>query len=109
MGMTEDELYLAWVRTQPCIVGHPYVLCDGTPMVVVTEHDGRTEAHHAGKKTAMSKKAPDSTAVPLCRIHHIEITVGAGTFKHHDREQRRSIQDQWIAITRERYLALVAA
>jgi len=54
-----DFAYLAWVKTQQCIV------CE-------TRHQlqlGTTYAHHAGPR-GIRQKASDRTAIPLCWRHH---------------------------------------
>jgi hypothetical protein len=48
--------YLAWVRTQPCILR-------GTDCI------GRTEAHHTARAYG-GLKGCDHSAVPLCSFHH---------------------------------------
>jgi hypothetical protein len=46
--------YLAWIRTLPC---------------AVCKTDKYIEAAHTGPH-GMSQKAPDTSAIPLCRKHH---------------------------------------
>jgi hypothetical protein len=46
--------YLAWIRTQPCLV------CGSTRWV---------EAAHTGPH-GLGQKSPDTSAVPLCAKHH---------------------------------------
>lgn len=46
--------YLAWIRTQPCLV------CGSTRWI---------EAAHTGPH-GLGQKSPDSSAVPLCIRHH---------------------------------------
>lgn len=55
-----DEQYLAWIRTQPCLVGSGL------------DCDGKIDAHHVmpvgcGK---VGSKADDRRTVPLCRTGH---------------------------------------
>ena len=51
---TRDLKYLAWIRTLPCLV------CGRT---------GGIEAAHTGPH-GIGQKSPDTSAVPLCAIHH---------------------------------------
>src|SRR5712691_3617244 len=46
--------YLAWIRTQPCVV------CRATRWI---------EAAHTGPH-GLGQKSPDSSAIPLCTKHH---------------------------------------
>ena len=46
--------YLAWIRTQPCLV------CGSTRWI---------EAAHTGPH-GLGQKSPDTSAVPLCAMHH---------------------------------------
>src|ERR1700719_1407848 len=46
--------YLAWIRTQPCVV------CGATRGI---------EASHTGPH-GLGQKSPDSSAIPLCAKHH---------------------------------------
>lgn len=88
-----DPAYLAWVRTQPCCLRSD--ACEGP-----------IEAHHAGKNPGVAMKAPDATAVPLCRRHHRQITDHTGVFAKMARAFLRAWQDMWIAATRSRYTVL---
>jgi hypothetical protein len=49
-----DSKYLRWIRTLPCVV------CGSTRYI---------EAAHTGPH-GISQKSPDSSAIPLCIIHH---------------------------------------
>ena len=82
----EDSDYLASVRGLPCLVR--------------TEHmcDGPTEAHHAGSK-GMSQRAHDYTAVPLCRLGHMQWHSASGPFRHLDKEGRRAWAEKAIETT----------
>ena len=51
---TRNSRYLAWIRAQPCVV------C-GTRKGI--------EASHTGPH-GLGQKSPDSSAVPLCAMHH---------------------------------------
>lgn len=54
MKPTRRPTYLAWIRTQPCLV------CGSTRWI---------EAAHTGPH-GLSQKSPDTSAVPLCAKHH---------------------------------------
>lgn len=54
MKPVRNPKYLAWIRTQPCLV------CGSTRW---------TEAAHTGPH-GLGQKSPDSSAVPLCARHH---------------------------------------
>src|SRR5579862_6480900 len=54
MKPARSPKYLAWIRTQPCLV------CRSKRAV---------EASHTGPH-GISQKSPDSSAVPLCARHH---------------------------------------
>src|SRR5215469_2831194 len=49
-----DSKYLRWIRTLPCVV------CGSTRYI---------EAAHTGPH-GISQKSPDSSAIPLCVVHH---------------------------------------
>jgi hypothetical protein len=59
-----DEPYLRWIRRLPCCI------CSHTPP---------NDAHHI-TGAGMSLKAPDRTAIPLCRTHHGHYHDGRGYF-----------------------------
>ena len=54
MKPARNPKYLAWIRTQPCLV------CGSTRWI---------EAAHTGPH-GLGQKSPDTSAVPLCAIHH---------------------------------------
>lgn len=54
MKPARNPKYLAWIRTQPCLV------CGSTRWI---------EAAHTGPH-GLGQKSPDSSAVPLCAKHH---------------------------------------
>src|ERR1022692_3181067 len=54
MKPARSPKYLAWIRTQPCLV------CGSTRW---------TEAAHTGPH-GLGQKSPDTSAVPLCAKHH---------------------------------------
>jgi len=88
--------YLAAVRRLPCIVCR----CDNRDI----------EAHHAGKNPGVGLKAPDITAVPLCRRHHRMITGivgGYGIWDWLGEDGRREMQDNWIRETQRRLVAVL--
>jgi hypothetical protein len=54
MKPARNSRYLAWIRTQPCLV------CGSTRWI---------EAAHTGSH-GLGQKSPDTSAVPLCVAHH---------------------------------------
>ena len=54
MKPARNPRYLAWIRTQPCLV------CGSTRWI---------EAAHTGSH-GLGQKSPDTSAVPLCVAHH---------------------------------------
>ena len=54
MKPQRNPAYLAWIRTQPCVV------CRSTRWI---------EAAHTGPH-GLGQKSPDSSAIPLCAKHH---------------------------------------
>jgi len=54
MKPVRNPKYLAWIRTQPCLV------CGATRWI---------EAAHTGPH-GLGQKSPDTSAVPLCAKHH---------------------------------------
>jgi len=54
MKPARNPKYLAWIRTQPCLV------CGATRWI---------EAAHTGPH-GLGQKSPDTSAVPLCAAHH---------------------------------------
>ena len=54
MKPARNPRYLAWIRTQPCLV------CGSTRWI---------EAAHTGPH-GLGQKSPDTSAVPLCAKHH---------------------------------------
>ena len=54
MKPIRNPRYLAWIRTQPCVV------CGATRGI---------EASHTGPH-GLGQKSPDSSAIPLCYRHH---------------------------------------
>lgn len=61
-GRVTSARYLAWIRTQPCLVEDLDSLCSGA-----------VQAHHHGHNG--QARANDFAAVPLCAAHH---TAGSG-------------------------------
>lgn len=88
----KDPAYLAFIHTLPCVVCAGKVMCvecraivsakvmrvngecpacgDEFPMGLNAQRFA-TEAAHVGDR-GLSQKAPDSTAIPLCKQHHTE-------------------------------------
>lgn len=72
-----------------------YLNCCGTG-----EHYGRIEAHHAGRRPGLGRRAHDETCIPLCTQHHRQWHDGSGPFRGWTREQRATWSDARIAETR---------
>lgn len=87
-------VYMAWVRTQPCRLRG---VAGAGPC------DGGVEADHAGQKPGMSRKAPDSTCIPMCRRHHLDRTNNDGFFRQMSDDERRLWRAQQIAATQAAY------
>lgn len=88
-----NPAFLAFVHELPCCAAN------------LGPCGGPIEAHHAGRKPGIAMKAPDSTAVPICRGHHRAITERRGSFAGKTREDMREIQDDWIGATWGRWLS----
>ena len=68
--------------------------------------EGRIEADHAGKKVAMSRKAPENTRIPMCTLHHRNRHEFTGPFRYWDKVRMRIWLDEQIAITRAAFEAV---
>jgi hypothetical protein len=97
-----DPAYLAWVRTQPCVLdtNHHSVI---HPWDGFCACEGRTHAHHAGRKPGVAMKADDSTAIPLCDRHHRQWHDANGVFAGLTKLQRFAWSQRAIADTQGRY------
>lgn len=91
-GRVHDRVYLAWVRTQPCLFrgGH--------------RCQGRVEAHHTGRRP-LGRKCDDREGVPLCSRAHRDWEHAAGVFKGLDQTDRRQWARRAIAYTQARWAA----
>lgn len=61
---TRSRKYLVWVKSQPCIE---------------CARPGPSDAHHirgVGYFGGMGMKAADHLAMPLCRVHHMDLHEG---------------------------------
>ncbi len=65
-----DPAYLAFIREQPCAV------CSRKWWI--KRQDSKTQAAHVGAR-GLGQKAPDKTAIPLCRFHHLASKAAAHT------------------------------
>lgn len=91
-----DTPYMLWCKTLPCLLA-PYQHLDA-----VGRCDGPTEADHAGKR-AMGRKAPDTTVIPLCRLHHVARHIkGNDFFRALDHDATRAWLDAMIAQVQHR-------
>jgi hypothetical protein len=88
-----DLEYLAQVRKLPCLIQPCY--------------SRKRDPHHAGEH-AKGKKAPDITAIPLCRQHHDQWHLRRGFCEGWDNARRRQWQDEMIERT-QRLLGRKAA
>lgn len=79
-----DPDYIAWVKTQWCIV------CSDHPV----------DAHHAGVR-GLGRKADDSTCVALCPEHHRQWHDCSGYFA--DRAARQLWTQRAIVMMNRRY------
>jgi len=68
MKPVRNSRYLAWIRTQPCLV------CGSTRWI---------EAAHTGPH-GLGQKSPDTSSVPLCARHH-----RTGNYSYHKLGPRR--------------------
>jgi hypothetical protein len=60
------------------------------------------DPHHAGRRPGISMKAPDDTAIPLCRWHHRAIETAAGLpFRLWTKAFRITWYDEVITHTRQ--------
>jgi len=89
----KDPGYLAWLRTQRCVLGFLRE-CFGAPV-----------AHHHTHGRGMGQKASDRRAMPFCTRHHDDFHNARGHFKTMKRQQRRDFQDEhcgahWAAYSR---------
>ena len=73
----EDPGYLDFVRGRRCCAPDAPFGCSGG-----------VQAHHAGDR-ALSRRAHDRTAIPLCMLHHRQWHDASGPFETWHRDQRR--------------------
>lgn len=64
-----DRAYLDWIATEQCLLWATGCCCAGT------------DPHHAGLDKGTGLKASDTSAIPLCRVHHDEWHDAKGYFK----------------------------
>lgn len=86
----QDKEYLARVRLMPC-VGARLSSCEGHGV----------DPHHAGRRPGVAMKAPDASAIPMCRHHHDRFHDAQYPFKDWNKERRREWQDEQIRLTQE--------
>ncbi len=80
----EDPAYLAFVRAQPCAVGHCHP--GGVP-------------HHTGPK-GLSQRSHDHDAIPMCDQHHKERHALSGFFKGWKKAHLKAWETDWVELTR---------
>lgn len=81
-----DFTYMAWVKTQSCLL-------NGRGHCVLP-----IEADHAGERVGY--RAPDSTCIPLCHRHHYQRTNNTGFFAEMSKAER--LQWRFEAVTKTR-------
>lgn len=74
-GPMRDLAYRRWIRELICIVYGPGRLWENLNCVTAP-----TDAAHT-ENNGMSSKGPDSSCVPLCRVHHREYDAGREAFE----------------------------
>lgn len=97
-----DKPYLQWLHSQPCAV-QP---CEAA---VQAHHSTNAPAEQHGKslggRRGKSQRPDDAHAFALCLRHHGQFHDASGPFRDWTREQRRSWQDEQVALYRARYEA----
>lgn len=88
-----DPAYLAWVKTQPCLAQKYATALCRRPI----------HAHHAGRRPGVAMKADDSTAIPLCELHHADWHNAGGVFRGLTKLQRFAWSMRAIAETQATY------
>lgn len=83
--------------------------CAGRFFGRTSECSGRIDPHHAGRRPGMGLKAPDDTAIPLCRWHHRALERLFGPFHGWERDQLWTWREERIAETRAVVLPLLGA
>lgn len=83
--------------------------CAGRYFGREAECSGRIDPHHAGRRPGMALKAPDDTAIPLCRWHHRALERLFGPFHGWVAEQLWAWREERIAETRAVVLPLLGA
>lgn len=103
-----DQDYMAWIRTQRCVVSLRGVLpvgCDMGPWLramgnanrwPIKPCEGRIEASHTGER-GIGQKADDWTCLPKCHGHHVDWETHVGAFKGWPKEARRLWAAAWVA------------
>jgi hypothetical protein len=86
---SSDPAYLAWVRTLPCLGDKIAQALCRQPI----------HAHHAGRRPGIAMKADDSTAIPLCELHHADWHNAGGIFRGLSKFERFAWAIQAIAET----------
>lgn len=87
---TDDPARLSWTRRQLCCAP---VLCNDA-----------AEAHHPRQHAAgLASRAPDDTAIPLCRRHHGELHGLSGVFRDWDRARLQAWERERVAEHRAMY------
>jgi hypothetical protein len=59
----KDDVYLAWLRTQPCCICGDNTSTEAAHLRIGSVNDGKRE-------TGMGEKPSDKWALPLCSRHH---------------------------------------
>lgn len=94
-----DVEFMLWVKTLLCAVEEEWPLFPVRP----TACDGVVEADHMGQR-ALSRKADDTTCVPMCTKHHRERSDHSGTFRAMTRDQLRAWRERAMMRTQTLWL-----
>lgn len=78
----ENPGYLAWLRQQPCVLGH------------LNQCRGHIEAHHHTHGRGLGQKSSDRYAMPLCHRHHMDFHNARGHFRGATHADRTAFQDE---------------
>lgn len=74
-----DPKYRRWLTGLPCLISAILIRHIGEAGVYSTQLEPTDPAHTQNNGT--SSKGPDSSCVPLCRIHHREYDAGRAAFE----------------------------
>lgn len=84
----DDAERLTWLRSCPC---------------AKCKRAAPSEAHHHTGRRALSRRASDEDAMPLCLQCHRDFHGATGAFKGWTKRQRRAWQDATVELYRALY------